>query len=154
MQKYEGWEYNGDINLEEGGLFYRLEDDPKDWPEAVQVMPHPANPGRDHDDESWIVFPGVIPMPEDRLVEALACSGYEIDGDGIRTPTGETHLGEAARRLTIEACHGYMGIEEGEWSGGEVTRAELNALGTNLEGLVARDCLRGPPTAELDTLAP
>ncbi len=131
MQKTGEWEYCGDMNIEHGGLFYTMDD----FVHAVSVSPHPENPGRDHDDESWIIWQGDIHiLDDDRIQEALDTCGYAREGDGIRTPTGEVAYGAEARKLTIEACHAYGGVQDDapqEWS-----RRELAERGVSLEGLV------------------
>lgn len=118
MKLPKGWCYNGDMDLEYGGYFYKpVPGD--DWVEAVRVTPCSAAGCQDN---CWWVDNGTIVIPHDhRLQGALKCLGIDLD----ELPP-ETHL-----MAKLEACMFY-GLYEHD-------RQEVVQIGPDEEPRYPRD---------------
>lgn len=111
---YHRWNYTGDVNLTEGGLFWR-EDDADDYVLAVDVVPCSAGGGPSN---LFNIVDGSIFLPvadPKRLTSALACLGWNLDpitmdlshnGETVRKGSKEW------RRMLVESFHAYHGLDE------------------------------------------
>lgn len=106
--------YQGDVNLENGGVFFKL--DRKDWDEygytsAVRVTP--CGDAGAQDNAFWIEELTINKPEGDRLKECLKCFGWlsqQEDGSIIISHSGDVVAkpGTDAHRLAVmDACVGY-----------------------------------------------
>lgn len=106
MGEDDVWYYCGDINLEEGGVFYTLSDNCS----AVDVIPYDDN----EDERCWYVIEDKIFVDDNHLESALKNIGYKAS-EGMTSVTdtlGGSVTGLDARRLVIEAFHAYRGLDD------------------------------------------
>lgn len=96
------WVYQGDVNLEQGGVFFRIE--PKEFDnhhycDAVRVTPCSDAGGPDN---VWWVEALTIVIPDDqkRLAGILDTCGYTLDGLKEMKPS-------ARRQMIADACIVY-----------------------------------------------
>ena len=120
MPKHK-WNFNGDVNLEYGGFFWR-EDGADDYVLAVRVTPCVDAGGPDN---LFHIEQGSIYMPTDpaKRKSALACCGYEME--------------TATRSMMVDAFMAYGGIERDSMNGEQVVqigqKQELEREGWNPE---------------------
>lgn len=122
------WNYNGDINLEYGGFFWR-EDGAKDYVLAVRVTPCSDAGGPDN---LFHVETGSLYMPQDatKANAALSCCGYSLRTDGaVADGSGFWRTGRAARALLVDAWMAYHGMDLGREYVIRIGRADPDATG-------------------------
>lgn len=131
LAKAHGWEYTGDSNLENGGMFYRFPDGadgPEYWPasdyaDAVEVIDLESATGAPSG-AYWINRgPVYMPKPWDsfyseRLESILATCGYSLESADkesgavvILDGAGGRVTGPDAARLALDAFRAYWGQE-------------------------------------------
>ena len=93
------WHYNGDINLEQGGYFWRMINPDDDFAEIVDVIPESAMGGPEN---VFIIERGSVYFNPETRKEALKCCGYADD----ETLT----IG-----MLVDAYKAYSGVE-GDYS--------------------------------------
>lgn len=91
------WHYTGDIDLQNGGLYWKLNRLFDDYVEAVEV-------------QGTTVYVGTIYMPEDKLETALETCGYRIQHGCIVDCTGKFHADQLP--LKVDAFYAYWGLNE------------------------------------------
>lgn len=113
------WNYSGDMNLTEGGFYWR-EDDADDYVLAVDVTPcaDAGGPSNLFHIESGSIF-----LPVDDLVrlrDALSCCGWDVDDAGNIVGNGADAARKGSREWrwrVVEACKAYHGLDRGVWGG-------------------------------------
>lgn len=95
------WQYIGDVNLENGGLFWR-EDGSADYVLAVQVTPASDLGGPEN---MFHIETGSIYLPEDEAKRKSA-----LDTIGVE-------LGKETRQELVIAFNAYHGIDRDAWNG-------------------------------------
>jgi hypothetical protein len=93
------WKYDGDVNLEYGGTYWR-EDDADDYVLAVRVTPCSDAGGPDN---KWHVESGSVYMPADKRDSWLDVIGVDP--------------ADATRRDYVAAAIAYHGIERDTYNG-------------------------------------
>lgn len=103
------WNYTGDINLENGGLFW-CEDGYADYVLAVRVTPVSDAGGPDN---VFLVESGSIYLPEDKAPAALETCGYSLRNREIVDCTGAAFplASGAGRLLMVDAFCAYHGLD-------------------------------------------
>lgn len=113
------WHYVGDINLENGGYFWR-EDDADDYVCVVDVTPcnDAGGPGNLFHVETGSVF---LPVNDrESLSDAVDCFGWKLTGKGdIVMNDGENVRKGCARwrAIVVDACKTYHGMERDTFGG-------------------------------------
>jgi hypothetical protein len=137
----DAWRYSGDVNLEEGGLFWKPIGD--DMADAVEVHPLPGNPSADYEDEAWrIGWDGHIYMNPDQMKSNVGNLGYEVHSDGFVNAQGNTLTGDDAYAVMVDAYYGHVGMEGHQII--TVTRADLTEAGLTLHEYVSEHAEMGP----------
>lgn len=109
------WHYFGDIDLTEGGFFWR-EDGADDYVLVVDVIPfsNAGGPSNLFHIEAGSIF---LPVNDpDRLAPALACCGWSADDALTITGNGAPDAVNGScewRRRLVESCFAYQGIDGG-----------------------------------------
>lgn len=109
------WHYVGDVNLENGGYFWR-EDDADDYVCVVDVTPCADAGGPSN---LFHVETGSIYIPvNDRqsLFDALDCCGWKLADNGDVILYDGDVLPQKSKRwraYVVEACKAYHGLERG-----------------------------------------
>lgn len=103
------WNYTGDMNIENGGLFWKGESS-DDYVEVVEVTPCSDAGGPDN---LFHVATGTLYMPHDKRQDALDTCGYKLVDGGILDCTGEVHPLDTlhGQTLLVDAFRGSHGIE-------------------------------------------
>jgi hypothetical protein len=106
MKKHK-WNFNGDINLEYGGFFWR-EDGADDYVRAVRITPCSDAGGPDN---LFHVEQGSIYMPLDaaKRKSALSVCGYENEAN-------------PSRSMLVDSFMAYHGIDRDSMNGEQVVR--------------------------------
>lgn len=106
-----GWVYSGDVNLEYGGVFYKI--DPADWDRydyctAVRVDPCSDAGGPDN---CWWVEELTVTRPKgDKLKDVLSVDSYSLTEDGNHVKVGDDVINiytPQGRRIIAECCVAY-----------------------------------------------
>ncbi len=92
------WNYRGDVNLTEGGYFWRHNQPNDDYADIIEVMPDANMGGADN---VFHVFVGTVYIPDDmeKRKTALDCIGYEGDPK------------DATFETLVDALFAYMGMD-------------------------------------------
>ena len=69
------WNYRGDMNLENGGYFWRVSDF-NNSVEAIEIIPESVCGGPDN---VFMIVKGDIYMPADKMKEAFEVCGYDYE---------------------------------------------------------------------------
>ena len=104
------WNYNGDMNIKNGGFFWR-EDGSDDYVLAVRVTPCADAGGPDN---LFVVECGSIYLPReiDQQRAAFECCGWTLSDDGTLTDyAGGVFKSDALRELEVDARMAYAGME-------------------------------------------
>lgn len=96
------WNYTGDVNLAEGGLYWRRGDD--EFVDAIQVFPYPGT------DNVFGIVEDIIWMPDDKLDLALECCGYKLVDGKLVDGTGQVH--DDWFDLKVDAFFSYHGLDD------------------------------------------
>lgn len=123
MSRKAKWRYNGDINLECGGFFWR-EDGADDYVLCVRVQPCSDAGGPNN--QFWIEQ-GSVYMPDDaeRRRHALTVCGYENEANPSRAMLVDAYM--AYSGVEVDCMNGriilQIGVKADElrhsWGGGE-----------------------------------
>lgn len=89
------WNYNGDVDLKEGGYFWRMDSPTDDFATAVEVTPESVIDGPNN---VFMIETGSIYFNPETRKSALDCCGYE-DND------------ELTIDMLVDAYKSYAGIE-------------------------------------------
>jgi hypothetical protein len=113
--------YQGDVNLEHGGVFFKL--DRKDWDEygyASAVRVTPCSDAGAQDNAFWIEELTINKPEGECLKEALKCCGWHL-GEGDVISADHSSFGadpgtDTYRLIIMEACvsYGYYDKLQGE----------------------------------------
>lgn len=112
------WHYSGDMNLTEGGFYWR-EDDADDYVLAVDVTPcsDAGGPSNLFHIESGSVY---LPIDDPkRLRAALSVLGYDLlDNGDIGVDGGVIEKGSPTWRwFVVDACRAYHGLDRDTFNG-------------------------------------
>ena len=130
------WKYTGDMNLEHGGLFFKLPDgEPidgirNDYVDAVEVIDLSGAVGGP--DCIHRIERGTIYMPRAKWQDALDCCGYRLhqsaDGRDLIWDGHEHHeIDGDGLLLLVSAFQGYSGLSDTENNTATVQIGKLTA---------------------------
>lgn len=83
------WNYCGDINLREGGFFWRMDNPNDDFAEVVEIIPESAIGGPDN---VFMIHIGSVYFNKSHRQRALDCIGYIGDEEPDMATVVNAHI--------------------------------------------------------------
>lgn len=106
------WTYNGDVNLEHGGYYWRQDDPEDDYAYCVSVC---GSDGFGGPDNIYLVTDGTVYIPDDAKArqDCLDVCGYKLIDNAIHDCCGGVFPldTEDGRALLIDAIKASNGVE-------------------------------------------